>query len=137
MALSPLRSREERFVEIKREPSPTKTYEFDFDTGEFSTRLIDEDKALRQFIQKAIRTARYRFLIYNGQYGCELESLLGQDISHELLKSEITRLITEALIYDDRIQAVNQFIINRESDKLFVSFTVHSGGETIEQEVIL
>ncbi|MBD2867735.1 DUF2634 domain-containing protein [Paenibacillus arenilitoris] len=137
MALSPLQRPEERFVQVKAAPAPSKTYSLDFDTGEVGTRFIDGEEALRQWISKAIQTARYRYLIYNGQYGCELESLLGQDISQELLKSEITRVITEALIYDDRVQDVTGFAITRDSDKLYVTFTVLSGEQTIEQEVTI
>ncbi|MNN88308.1 hypothetical protein D3C76_1523450 [compost metagenome] len=61
--------------------------------------------------------------------------MLGQDISPQLLKSEITRVITEALLEDDRIHAVEQFQIVRESDKLFVAFTVMTTEGAIEQEV--
>lgn len=137
MALSPLQSREERYVEIKPFPLPSRTYFFDFETGQVTEKAIDGIEAVTQFIRKAILTARYRYLIYNGQYGCEIESLLGLDISPQLLHSEIKRVITEALREDDRIQAVEQFQIARESDKLFVTFTVITAEGAIEQEVII
>jgi len=137
MALSPLRNQEERFVLIQPEPRPSRTYALDFDSGEFTGHKIDGMDALRQFIRKAIITARYRYFIYNGQYGCELDSLLGQDISQELLKSEITRVITEALIYDDRIEAVRRFQIVRKADELYVSFQVQTRDGIIEQEVTI
>ncbi|WP_334075459.1 DUF2634 domain-containing protein [Paenibacillus sp. A14] len=135
MALSPLRSREERFVEVKPARLPSRTYLLDFESGQVKEKIIDGQEAIKQSIQKAILTARYRYLIYNSQYGCEIETLLGQDISPQLLHSEITRVITEALKEDDRIQAVEQFQIERESDKLFVTFTVITAEGAIEQEV--
>ncbi len=135
MGLSPLRGQEERFVEVKPTPSASRTYSLDFKSGEVGERMIDGKEAVSQSIRKAIQTARYRYLIYNGQYGCELESLLGQDISQQLLKSEITRVITEALLEDDRIQEVRNFQIVRDSDKLFVTFTVLTSEGVIEQEV--
>ncbi|MCA1294574.1 DUF2634 domain-containing protein [Paenibacillus sp. alder61] len=135
MALSPLRSREERFVEVKPAPLPSRTYMLDLESGQIKERLIDGQEAIRQSIQKAVLTARYRYLIYNSQYGCEIETLLGQDISPQLLHSEITRVITEAIKEDDRIQAVEQFRIERASDKLFVTFTVITAEGAIEQEV--
>lgn len=134
MALSPLQRREERFQPITISPAPTKTYAFNFRNGELEDRLIDGEEALRQFILKTILTARYRFLIYDNQYGCELDGLLGQDISYELMRSEITRMIREALIYDDRIIDVGNFQIQRESDKLFVTFTVSGKDYTLELE---
>lgn len=135
MALSPLQSREERFVEVKPLPLPSRTYVLNFETGQIIEKEIDGKEAIIQFIHKAIQTARYRYLIYNSQYGCEIESLLGQNISPQLLKSEIARVITEALLEDDRIHAVEQFQIVRDSDKLFVTFTVITSEGAITQEV--
>ncbi|MCK8487125.1 DUF2634 domain-containing protein [Paenibacillus sp. MBLB2552] len=135
MALSPLQGREERYAEVKPEKLPSRTYALDFETGQVVERIIDGTEAIRQFIRKAIQTARYRYLIYNSQYGCEIESLLGQDISQQLLKSEITRVITEALQEDDRVASVDQFQIVRENDKLFVTFTVHTTEGDVQQEV--
>ncbi|MGP0587275.1 DUF2634 domain-containing protein [Paenibacillus timonensis] len=135
MALSPLQRREERYAEVKPETLPSRTYALDFETGQVVERIIDGTEAIRQFIRKAIQTARYRYLIYNSQYGCEIESLLGQDISQQLLKSEITRVITEALREDDRVASVDQFQIVREIDKLFVTFTVHTTEGAVQQEV--
>lgn len=137
MPLSPLRNREERFEEIKPLPLPSRTYYLDFETGQVVEKTIDGKEAIRQFISKAIQTARYRYLIYSGQYGCEIETLLGQDISPQLLNSEIKRVIVEALREDDRIQAVEQFQITRESDKLFVAFTVQTTEGVMEQEVTI
>lgn len=137
MPLSPLRRDEERFQEIPRTPAPSRTYQLDFESGEITGRKIDGEPALRQFIRKAMITARYRYLIYSSEYGCELESLLGQDISQELLKSEIQRVITEALIVDDRVVSVKEFDIVRESDRLFVTFQVNTSEGTIMQEVII
>ncbi|RCX16466.1 uncharacterized protein DUF2634 [Fontibacillus phaseoli] len=135
MALSPLQGQEERFVLVKAVSAPSRTYSLDFGAGEVEGRMIDGIAAMRQFIRKAVETARYRYLIYNSQYGCELESLLGQDISQQLLKSEITRVISEALLEDDRVKAVEQFHIERDSDKLFITFTVLTSEGVIEQEV--
>ena len=99
---------------------------------------IDGLEAIRQFIAKAIKTARDRFLIYDDQYGCDLESLIGASVTRELLEEEIPRVITEALIYDDRISDVVDFVITNEGDKVFVSFTaLLVNGEQVESEVEL
>lgn len=137
MPLSPLQSREERYEEVKSLPLPSRTYVLDFASGQVAEKSMDGIEAIKQSIEKAILTARYRYLIYNSQYGCEIKALLGQDISPQLLQSEITRVITEALKEDDRIQAVEQFQIVRDSDKLFVTFTVITAEGAIEQEVSL
>lgn len=137
MALSPLKKpKDERVLKRTRKLRPSQTYSFDFDTGLFG-EPIDGIAALRQFIRKAIATPRFRYLIYNGQYGCEIEKLIGQDLPLPLLQSEISRLIREALIYDDRIKDVHSFAFLREpeSDAIYVSFTVASALGTIHEEV--
>ncbi|AND39625.1 DUF2634 domain-containing protein [Cytobacillus oceanisediminis] len=136
MALSPLQQNEELELPIDESlipAAPSKTYALGTETiGGF----IDDEAALRQFIAKAVRTARYRFLIYTDDYGCELDSLIGDDLSPELLQSEIPRILREALIYDDRIQDVVNFEITRESDKLYVNFSViTTDGTNITEEV--
>lgn len=134
MALSPLKSPSERAVEIIRTPRPSKTYALDFETGDVGS-IIDGPDAIRQFIRKAIATARFRFLIYDAQYGCELEDLIGQDVPLPLLQAEIPRVIREALVYDDRIADVGNFVIRREADALYVSFDVQTTEGLITEEV--
>lgn len=137
MALSPLQPIETATVEEIIQPAPSKTYQLNENTNEISG-LIDGETALRQFIVKAIRTARFRFLIYDDQYGSELEDLIGADISQNLLNVEIPRVVRETLIYDDRIDDVVDFGIVRDSDKLYVSFrVVLTDGTNITEEVTL
>ncbi|UQZ84023.1 hypothetical protein SK3146_03235 [Paenibacillus konkukensis] len=136
MALSPLSKPEERAVRIAKKSKPSKTYSLDFDNGTIGG-LIDGTGAVRQFIRKALATPRYRYLIYDGQYGCEMESLIAQTVPAPLLQSEIPRIIKEALIYDDRIKDVNSFQIRRENDALFVSFAVSTTAGIIHEEVTL
>ncbi|WP_239613953.1 DUF2634 domain-containing protein [Cohnella mopanensis] len=108
---------------------PLKTYALDL------SGTIDGRDAILQLVDKAVRTARYRFPIYDWDYGCELEDIIGQDVSVALLESEIPRVIREALIYDDRIDSVGGFDIRREADALYVSFFVTVDGENIPVEI--
>lgn len=102
---------------------------FDFAAGEFvmvdgRPKVLEGVYALKVWIEKAIRTARYRFPIYTFQYGCELEDIIGLDIPRAVLESEVERTIREALKYDERIKAVQDFVIERGGDWLKVEFTV-------------
>lgn len=115
---------------------PTRTYSLDFDNGEIGG-IVDGESAIRQFIRKAVVTARFRFLIYDDEYGCELDDLIGQDLPLPLLEAEIPRVITEALIYDDRVDDVDDFIIYREGDQLYIEFTVYlTDGTQITESVV-
>ncbi|MED4971315.1 DUF2634 domain-containing protein [Parageobacillus toebii] len=112
--------------------SPSKTYRIDFERGELGG-IIDDDEAVLQFIQKAIMTARSRFFIYDDEYGCEIEDIIGKNVSSELLEEEIPRLVKEAIEYDDRIESASNFLIERNGDQLQVTFTVTlTNGKTLE-----
>lgn len=106
------------------ESLPTRTYTFDFETGQINRKKIDGLDAIKQFILKAIRTPRYRFAIYSANYGCEIHELIGQNVSEALKETEIARMITEALIYDDRIMQVYGFEISYANESVTVSFNV-------------
>ncbi|KIQ93889.1 hypothetical protein LH47_02039 [Anoxybacillus thermarum] len=111
---------------------PSKTYRIDFDRGEMGG-LINDDEAILQFIQKAIMTARSRFFIYDDEYGCELEDVVGKNVSNELLEEEVPRLIKEAIEYDDRIESASNFVIERSGDQLQVTFNVAlTNGKVLE-----
>ncbi|UKS30147.1 DUF2634 domain-containing protein [Paenibacillus sp. HWE-109] len=137
MALSPLKPVTDRATEVATVILPSKTYAIDFDGEEVSSARIDGIDAIKQFVRKAILTARYRFQAYTNQYGCELEDIVGQDVPQALLNAEIPRVITDALIYDARIKSVHSFGINRSIDGLYISFTVDSIYGSATQEVTL
>lgn len=139
MAIFPLQNEEERFIEINEEETiePSKTYRLDFEKGRIGG-FIDEEQAIRQFIRKALMTARFRFLIYDDQYGSELEYLIGSDVTDEFLQSEIPRVITDALIYDDRIEDVRDFEIERKKGDLYVTFLVETvDGLLLDESVVI
>jgi hypothetical protein len=137
MALSPLQAEEDRVEVVTPTPEPSLTYRLDFENGAIDG-LIDEDDALRQFIIKAIRTARFRYLIYDDDYGSELEDLIGADVTEAFLNEEIPRVIRETLIYDDRIADVRDFSIRHEKDGVYIEFTVEkTDGGTLTEEVTI
>lgn len=123
MALSPLMPIIDPADDQPSLPAPSKTYYLNDIANEISG-LIDGEQAIRQFIVKAVKTSRFRFLIYDDQYGSELDDLIGADVSQSLLETEIPRVIREALIYDERVDDVVDFKIVRESNSLYVSFRV-------------
>lgn len=122
---------------VDTQPEPSKTWRLDFANGRIGG-LIDGDESIRQYIRKAIATARNRYIIYDGDYGSELEDLIGQSLTTELMESELPRLIYEAIAYDDRIEdvAINE-VRRLESDvHVFVTVTTVLG-EQITEEVAI
>ncbi|WP_054955054.1 DUF2634 domain-containing protein [Paenibacillus dakarensis] len=138
MALSPLQPVDiaaEELAEIAEE-QPLKTYALDFDNGVLGG-VVDGIDAIKQFVVKAIKTSRYRFAIYDDDYGSEIDDLIGSSATLSLLETEIPRVIEEALLYDDRITDVYDFELTREGDRLYVSFYVEINEETIPMEVTI
>ena len=121
-------------LQIDESTEPSNTFFIDFEKGRISG-FVDEREAVKQAIILILNTERYKFLIYSWNYGVELEELLG---THpDIVEDEVERLISEALLQDDRITAVYDFEFSRNKDTLLVSFKVDSiyGDIDIETEV--
>lgn len=115
---------------------PTFTYRLDFDTGRISG-MVDEQEAMKQFIRKAIITARARYPIYTDDYGCELPTLIGQDVTRDYIDAEIPRMVKEALIYDDRITSVTRLRAEQRGDAVFIVATVDTIFGEFTEEVVM
>lgn len=119
---------------------PSKTYKIDFENGRLGG-FIDYNEALKQAVHKALITARDRFLIYTDAYGCELEDLIGSNVTQAFRETEIPRLIEEALVYDDRIDSISDMSVIAKGDAVYITFTLTStSGEEVsfeEMEVTL
>jgi hypothetical protein len=99
-----------------------RSWHFDFDTGDFvmtPTRKVaraDETVAWVVWCQKAIRTPRYRYLIYSREHGEEFDDLIGKGHSRAIQESEIQRMVTEALMVDPRTANVGEFTFEWRDD---------------------
>lgn len=114
----------------------SRTYKVDFEKGRIGG-FVDEKEAVAQSIICILQTQRYAYLIYSWGYGFESNEVMGQD--ENVLKSEIGRLLKEALTEDDRIDSIENVtveIIGKQ--KAAVSFTAVSifGDIPIKTEVI-
>lgn len=103
---------------------------FDFGRGDFvgigSPQVVEGIEALTVWIEKALRTARYRYLVYTPNYGSELEAFIERQppLTQALLEVEVERLCREAIGYDDRIRELRNFRVERGPDWLDVEFEV-------------
>jgi len=123
-------------AEANAQPEPTYTYRINFGTSRLGG-MVDDKDALIQFIVKAILTYRSHFRIYSDDYGCEIESLIGSDVTEGFIQAEIPRMVREALIYDDRINDVTNVSTRREGDAVFIIATVDSIYGEFTQEVMI
>lgn len=136
MAINPLVPTDDRAEEVNASEleQPSLTYHLDFEAGRVR-RPVDGRRALRQFVRMALQTERFRYLIYDGNFGSELHALISEDLPPEMLETEIPRIIREALTVDDRIQDVTSFEIRRDKDAYFVNFEITTPDGTFTEEL--
>lgn len=103
--------------------SPSLTYGIDWKKGRIAG-YVDGLEALKQAVDKALRTLRYEHLIYSSNYGTEWNLVLGQD--RLLARPEIRRVVTEALLQDDRIEGVDQLEVSFNGENVSIDVTVRS-----------
>lgn len=90
------------------EPQTSRTYKLDFANGRVGG-FIDTKEAIEQAIICILQTERFAHLIYSWAYGFEGSEIVGQ--GETVLKSEIARLLNEALTEDDRIDSVENVTV--------------------------
>lgn len=119
------------------EELPSKTYRLDLDAGRI-TGYVDELEAVEQAIRKSIITPRFKCLIYDDQYGSEIEqAITADDASREYIEAVMENFVKDALLPDTRILEVDDFTFEFEEDKAVISFKVNTifGEIEIEEEL--
>lgn len=113
---------------------PTKTFDLHIDRDEISG-FTDTLEAVKQAVYLILNIERYEYIIYSWNYGVELASLFGKQITYVI--PELERRIYEALIRDDRINNVGDFEFSHSRNKVFCKFRVYSkfGDFEAEKEV--
>lgn len=93
--------------------------------------IISGKEAVLVWAWKALQTPRFRHEIYTWDYGCEVESLVGQPYSEELKQSEAARYVRECLLINPYITDVTNITISFSDETLSIGCTI----ETIYGEV--
>lgn len=117
--------------------TPSKTYRLDLDTGRI-VGMIDGQEAVQQAIRKAIITPRFKCLIYDNQYGSEIEdAIIARDASQDYIEAVIEGFVRDALKPDTRILDISDFNVSFEGNAAHISFTASTiFGKTTVSEVI-
>lgn len=122
MSLFPFMSEQ---VEVKNNDI-YREYEFDFNTGQLTGKILEGKAALKMWIYKALLTNRYIYPIYSWDYGQDLEELIGQGYETDFIKSEVERRVQECLMINEHIKGCSNFDISLINDQLQISFTVNT-----------
>lgn len=106
---------------VEEVQQPSYTWHIDFEKSRVIGKF-DGLEAVKQYVHKALLTDRYDYLIYTPNYGSELKVLLG--IDRMIFETEVKRIITETISYDDRIVEIRDWDIKYNGDSATVRFTV-------------
>lgn len=125
-----------------------KSFLFDFKSGDFvlkDGRLVEVSgvEAVKVWIEKILRTEKYRYKVYEredkNEYGVVLEDLIvGNNFPHSFVEAELRREISQALTKHPMIQTLSDWNIEKNNPTLNISFKVNlTDGNTFTQDVKL
>lgn len=113
------------------ERASSRTYKVDLNENRI-TGIIDEKEALEQSVLFALLTQRYEYAVYTHSYGTDWNKVLGEGYLKAMAAAKT--VITDSLMCDDRIYAVNNFEFERGEHALKVRFRVESVFGDMEKE---
>jgi hypothetical protein len=116
---------------------PSLTYRLDLENGRIFGK-VDGLAAVNQAITKALLTPRFKCLLYDNQYGSEIEdAIITKDASRDYIEAAVEGFVKDALKPDTRVLSVYDFGIEFEGDAARVRFRADTiFGETEIEEVI-
>ncbi|MGE6513379.1 DUF2634 domain-containing protein [Lysinibacillus sphaericus] len=114
-----------------------KTFLYDFNKGDFIYKNgapveVDGIKAIQIWIEKVIRTERFKFNIYDGvDYGVTIEDLIGSNLPRGFIESEMKREFTESLLTNPYIEELINWSFKIDGSEWTISFTVITTTEEV------
>lgn len=125
-----------------------KSFLFDFDKGDFVVKdgklvAAENIEALKIWVEKILRTEKFKFKIYKKdtkrEYGITLQDLIvGYDYPKQFIEAEIKREVTEALLKHPLVSSLDNWSIEKNNPILKISFkVVLKDGNTFNEEVNL
>lgn len=95
---------------------PSRTFLLNFETGRIEEEITGKD-AVKQAVYIIMSVERYSALCHNFNFGIELKNLLGKH--PRIVRAKLPRVIREALMQDDRILSVQNFLIKVHKDEIY------------------
>lgn len=121
-------------TDIQLTSQPSRTWIIDRNTMQVG--YMDEGlEAVRQAVEIALNVDRFRWQIYNTNFGNELNDLIGDDADY--IMSEFPRMVDDALSVDDRVIDTADYTFDINGDSMTVSFTVNTVFGPFAEEVAL
>lgn len=117
--------------------SSIREYELDFKSGKLTGKIVEGVDALCVWAYLALKTKRYRWVIYSWGYGEEYTNLIGYSYSEEYLHSEVERYMLECLLENEHITGIEDLEVSQIKDKLYIKFKLVTdvGSKEVEMNV--
>ena len=103
-------------------PSSVREYGVDFETGKLTGKIVEGLEAVCVWAYLALKTKRYRWVIYSWNHGEEYTNLIGGTYSDAYLHSEVKRCVEECLFENEHITAIEDLEVSQIKDKLYIRF---------------
>ncbi len=118
-------------MEIEETELPmAREWAWDFEKLDFKLKdgkmyQVEGKEAVKIWLWKLFMTARYRQVIFDWDYGHELENLIGQGYTQGYLNSEAERYVREAIEYNlkDYVTDVRNVEVSFDEGTLTIEFT--------------
>lgn len=107
--------------EIQYEDMPTNTFIIDRNSGQVKG-MSDGLDAMRQTVDVILHAERFRWQIYDQNFGAELQGLIGDE--YDFIVGELPRRIEDAFSVDNRIIKVENYVFLRQGNSMKVTFDV-------------
>ena len=121
--MTPTQEVEVNMAKIEKKTIPSLTWKIIEERAE-ARGMVDELEAMKQAVYKILQTERYRYDIYDWNYGVELEELYGKTVTYVI--PELKKRVEDALLADDRVTAVTDFSFVQEKGSVTATFQVHT-----------
>lgn len=121
--MTPTQEVELNMSEIEKKTMSSLTWKINEERAEVRG-TVDELEAMQQAVNKILQTERYRYVIYDWNYGVEMEDLYGKNVSYVI--PELKKRIEDALLADDRVTAVTDFSFRQEKGSVTAECMVHT-----------
>jgi hypothetical protein len=110
-------------TDIQLTSRPSRTWIIDRQTMQVG--YMDEGlESVRQAVEIALNVDRFRWQIYNANFGNELNDLIGDDADY--IMSEFPRMVDDALSVDDRVIDTSDYTFSVDGDSITITFTVNT-----------
>ena len=120
-------------VSLEKTEKPTNTFLIDWSTSQIAG-MDSGLAAMRQAVEIILRNERFRWQIYSGNFGAELEGLIGEE--YDYITSELPRRIRDAFSVDNRILSAENVSFSRGAGgAVLCSFEVVTVYGTFSEEV--